>query len=42
MSLNDAVAWRTDDGVYWLQNTLLQTLSEQQMMAIATSTKALR
>lgn len=36
------VAWRTDDGVYWLQNTLLQTLSEQQMMAIATSTKALR
>jgi hypothetical protein len=26
-----------DDGVYWLQNTLLQTLTEQQMMAIATS-----
>jgi len=36
------VAWRTDKGVYWLQNTLLQTLTEQQMMAIATSTKTLR
>ena len=36
------VAWKTDKGVYWLQNTLLQTLTEQQMMAIATSTKTLR
>jgi len=35
------VAWRTDKGVYWLQNTLLQTLTEQQMMAIATSTRTL-
>ena len=35
------VAWRTNKGVYWLQNTLLQTLTEQQMMAIATSTKTL-
>jgi polyisoprenyl-teichoic acid--peptidoglycan teichoic acid transferase len=35
------VAWRTDRGVYWLQNTLLQTLSVQQMMAIATSVRTL-
>ena len=35
------VAWRTNRGVYWLQNTLLQTLSEQQMMAIATSMRTL-
>jgi hypothetical protein len=35
------VAWRTKRGVYWLHNTLLQTLSEQQMMAIATSTRTL-
>ena len=35
------VAWRTNRAVYWLQNTLLQTLSEQQMMAIATSTRTL-
>ena len=35
------VAWRTNKAVYWLQNTLLQTLSEQQMLAIATSTRTL-
>ena len=35
------VAWRTDRGVYWLQNTLLQTLSEEQMLAIAKSTRTL-
>ena len=35
------VAWRTGRGVYWLQNTLLQTLSEQQMLAIAKSTRTL-
>jgi LCP family protein required for cell wall assembly len=35
------VAWRTNRGVYWLQNTLLQTLTEQQMMAIATSMRTL-
>jgi polyisoprenyl-teichoic acid--peptidoglycan teichoic acid transferase len=35
------VAWRTNKGVYWLQNTLLQTLTEQQMMAIATSMRTL-
>ena len=31
------VAWRTNRAVYWLQNTLLQTLCEQQMLAIAKS-----
>lgn len=35
------VAWRTNKGVYWLQNTLLQTLSEQQMLAIAKSMRTL-
>ena len=35
------VAWRTNRGVYWLQNTLLQTLTEAQMLAIATSTRTL-
>jgi LCP family protein required for cell wall assembly len=35
------VAWRTNRAVYWLENTLLQTLTEQQMMAIATSTRTL-
>jgi polyisoprenyl-teichoic acid--peptidoglycan teichoic acid transferase len=35
------IAWRTPRGVYWLHNTLLQTLSEQQMLAIAKSTRTL-
>jgi polyisoprenyl-teichoic acid--peptidoglycan teichoic acid transferase len=35
------VAWRTNKGVYWISNTLLQTLSEHQMLAIARSTKTL-
>lgn len=35
------VAWRTNRAVYWLQNTLLQTLSEQQMLAIAKSMRTL-
>ena len=35
------VAWRTKRAVYWLHNTLLQTLSEQQMLAIAKSTRTL-
>jgi polyisoprenyl-teichoic acid--peptidoglycan teichoic acid transferase len=35
------VAWRTPKAVYWVSNTLLQTLSEQQMMAIARSTRQL-
>jgi polyisoprenyl-teichoic acid--peptidoglycan teichoic acid transferase len=35
------VAWRTPKAVYWVSNTLLQTLSERQMMAIARSTRRL-
>jgi hypothetical protein len=35
------VAWRTDKAAYWISNTLLQTLSEGQMMAIAKSMRAL-
>ncbi len=35
------VAWRTPQGVYWVSNTLLQTLSERQMLAIAESTRPL-
>jgi polyisoprenyl-teichoic acid--peptidoglycan teichoic acid transferase len=31
------VAWRTDKGAYWLNNTLLQTLEEDEMLAIAQS-----
>ena len=33
------VAWRTSNAVYWVSNTLLQTLSEHQMIAIARSTR---
>jgi LCP family protein required for cell wall assembly len=33
------VAWRTPDAVYWVSNSLLQTLSERQMIAIARSTR---
>jgi LCP family protein required for cell wall assembly len=35
------VAWRTRKAVYWVSNTLLQTLSERQMLAIARSTRTL-
>jgi LCP family protein required for cell wall assembly len=35
------VAWRTKKAVYWVSNTLLLTLSERQMLAIARSTRAL-
>jgi len=31
------VAWRTDKAVYWLNNTLRQSLTEEQMIAIATN-----
>ena len=31
------VAWRTSKAVYWISNTLLQTLNERQMMTIARS-----
>ena len=35
------VAWRTRKAVYWVSNTLLQTLSERQMLAIARSARPL-
>jgi LCP family protein required for cell wall assembly len=35
------VAWRTPKAVYWVSNTLLLTLSERQMLAIARSTQPL-
>jgi hypothetical protein len=35
------IAWRTKDAVYWVSNTLLQTLSRSQMIAIARSCRAL-
>jgi len=35
------VAWRSKKAVYWISNTLLQTLSERQMLSIAASTKPL-
>ncbi len=31
------IAWRTDRGVYWVSNTLLQSLSNAQMLGIARS-----
>ena len=31
------VAWRTSKGAYWVSNTLLQTLTERQMLGIAQS-----
>ena len=33
------VAWRTPRAVYWVSNTLLQTLTKRQMMAIARSAR---
>ncbi|MDQ4129427.1 MAG: LytR family transcriptional regulator, partial [Actinomycetota bacterium] len=33
------VAWRTRKAVYWVSNTLLQSLTERQMIAIARSTR---
>jgi polyisoprenyl-teichoic acid--peptidoglycan teichoic acid transferase len=33
------VAWRTPKAAYWVSNTLLQTLTKKQMMAIARSTR---
>jgi polyisoprenyl-teichoic acid--peptidoglycan teichoic acid transferase len=35
------VAWRTDQAVYWVTNTLLQTLSKRQMLDIASSSRTL-
>jgi len=33
------VAWRTSKGAYWVSNTLLQSLSGRQMLAVARSTR---
>ncbi|MGI8945012.1 MAG: LCP family protein [Thermoleophilaceae bacterium] len=33
------VAWRTAKAVYWVSNTLLQSLTEEQMLAIARSAR---
>jgi polyisoprenyl-teichoic acid--peptidoglycan teichoic acid transferase len=35
------VAWREKDAVYWVTNTLLQSISKSDLMAIARSTKPL-
>jgi polyisoprenyl-teichoic acid--peptidoglycan teichoic acid transferase len=35
------VAWKSGRSVYWISNTLLQTLSNKQMLSIAASTKHL-
>ena len=36
------VAWRTKRGVYWVSNTLTQTIGEDQMIAVAASLKRLK
>ena len=36
------VAWRTKRGVYWISNTLTQSIGEAQMIAIASSLKRLK
>jgi hypothetical protein len=36
------VAWRTKRGVYWVSNTLTQSIDEDQMIAIASSLKRLK
>jgi hypothetical protein len=35
------VAWRTRKAVYWVSNTLTQSLSSDQMIGIASSLKRL-
>ena len=35
------VAWRTNNAVYWISNTLLLSLDEKQMLAIARSVRSL-
>jgi LCP family protein required for cell wall assembly len=35
------VAWKSGNGVYWISNTLLLSLSDKQMLSIAASTKHL-
>ena len=36
------VAWRTEKAVYWISNTLLRTLTNAQMIAIARSLKRIK
>jgi hypothetical protein len=36
------VAWKTKRAVYWVSNTLTQTIDEDQMIAIAASLKRLK
>jgi polyisoprenyl-teichoic acid--peptidoglycan teichoic acid transferase len=36
------VAWKTDRGVYWISNTLLQTLSTKEMLGVARSLTRVR
>ena len=33
------VGWTTDDGAYWVSNTLTRALTEEQMLAVATSVR---
>jgi polyisoprenyl-teichoic acid--peptidoglycan teichoic acid transferase len=33
------LGWTTDDGAYWVSNTLTRTLSEDEMFAVATSVR---
>jgi hypothetical protein len=35
------VAWKTGEAAYWVSNSLLQSLDEAEMLAIATSTREL-
>jgi hypothetical protein len=35
------VAWKTKDATYWVSNTLLQTISKREMLAIARAAKPL-
>ena len=34
------VGWTTNDGSYWISNTLTRSLSEEEMLAVATSIRA--
>ena len=40
-TLPPAASWRTPQAVYWISNTLLLSLDEKQMLAIARSVRAL-
>jgi hypothetical protein len=35
------IAWQTKDATYWISNTLLQTISKSDMLAIARAAKPL-